>query len=220
VTDRQKQAFEDFKKGLSYSEIAAKNGIPVSTVKTWAARYFKAKEVSKKSETTETIETDKDKKKKPPPREKGGANNVKHGAYENVTWEVLEDDYERALIEQIDYTPEEILKNNYKNLLLRERRLQKKILEYKEKSKHNQNLILGSVTKIKGINGPIEDKTITVAESESNTIKIYETELTKIQAQQIKIAIELKKMTLEDKGDEDGIVDDWVNEVIANDEKS
>jgi len=197
VTDKKDLAYQDFINGMKYTEIAAKYEVSESAVKQWARRYWN------KKVTPEKVTKGK-KVTQPPPRKKGGQsgnkNTLKHGAYKKVSWDILEDDEERELIESIDFTPEEILKNGYKTSLLRERRLLKKSLEYKEKSKNNQNLILGSVTKIKGSRSDgEEDKTITVAESESNVFKIYEAELTKIQGQQIKIAVELKKMMIEDK---------------------
>ena len=35
------QAFEDYKKGMKYREIAEKYGVSLSAVKSWAARYWK-----------------------------------------------------------------------------------------------------------------------------------------------------------------------------------
>ena len=49
-------------------------------------------------------------------------------------------------------------------------------------------------------------------------LKIYEAELTKIQAQQIKLAIELKKMMTADKpAANNEVVDDWVAAVLEGD---
>ena len=39
--DKKQQAFEDWKKGMKYQEIADKYGISLSTVKSWAVRYWK-----------------------------------------------------------------------------------------------------------------------------------------------------------------------------------
>ena len=35
------QAFEDYKKGIKYKDIAEKYGVSLSAVKSWAARYWK-----------------------------------------------------------------------------------------------------------------------------------------------------------------------------------
>ena len=35
------QAFEDYKKGMKYKDIAEKYGVSLSAVKSWAARYWK-----------------------------------------------------------------------------------------------------------------------------------------------------------------------------------
>ena len=209
MKDKWERAYDDYQNGMKYADIAKKYDVSISAVKMRASREWKNKKVTKSQQKSQS-----------PPRGKGGQqgneNTVKHGVYKKVSWDVLEDDEERELIEQIDYTPEEILKNRYKNLLLRERRLQKKSLEYKEKSKNNQKLILGSVTKIKGTNGRIKNKTITIAEAEFNVLKIYETELTKIQTQQIKLAVELKKMITEVKSADNEVVDDWVTAVLED----
>ena len=74
---------------------------------------------------------------------------------------------------------------------MRKRRLLELIKQLKKESAGNKNLILGSVTKIKGSEN---NQTITVAEGIFNALKIYEGELAKIQAQIIKTAVELKKI--------------------------
>ena len=42
--DKKQQAFEDWKNGMKYKEIAEKYGISLSTVKSWAVRYWKKNE--------------------------------------------------------------------------------------------------------------------------------------------------------------------------------
>ena len=42
--DKKQQAFEDWKNGMKYKEIADKYGISLSTVKSWAVRYWKKNE--------------------------------------------------------------------------------------------------------------------------------------------------------------------------------
>lgn len=40
-TDVKEQAYQDYKSGMKYKDIAAKYGMKLSTVKSWAARYWK-----------------------------------------------------------------------------------------------------------------------------------------------------------------------------------
>ena len=207
MTDIQKKAYKDYQIGMKYADIATKYDVTINTVKSWYKRHWlKIKGApSDKKTAPQKAKKGAPLKNQNAAGNSGGApernqNNLKHGAYKKVSWDVLEDDEECELLENIEYVPEEILKNKYKDLLLRKRRLLIKLKEYKEKGKSNQDLILDSVTKIKvNIGDGIEEKTVTVAGSIINVIRIYETELTKISAQEIKIAVELKKMMIADK---------------------
>lgn len=205
MTDKKEQAYQDYIKGMKYADIAEKYGVTESAVKQWAVREWKHKKVTKVTEITEGKVTKvTSEETKPPPRKKGGANNAKHNAYKKASWEVLENDEERELIENIDVTPEtmqwNLIETNYKNLLLRERRLQKEVKHLKEESAGNKKLILSSVTKIRGAE---EDKTITVAEAVFNSIKTHEAELTKIAAQKTKLAAEIKSLLVNKKNNTD-----------------
>ena len=132
-----------------------------------------------------------------------------------MSWDVLEDDEERDLIGSIDYDPEEMLKSNYKNLMLRERRLLKELSKRKKEGEGSKNLLLARVTKTKG--GIIGDQTETVAESETNVFRIYEEELTKIQAQKTRVAVELGKIRAQGEASGNEAVDDWIAAVMEGD---
>lgn len=41
--DKKDSAYKDYKKGLKYKEIAEKYEVSLSTVKSWASRYWKKK---------------------------------------------------------------------------------------------------------------------------------------------------------------------------------
>lgn len=49
-------SYADYKQGLPYKEIAEKRGVSVSTVKSWARRYWKALDAEQQDNTTANIE--------------------------------------------------------------------------------------------------------------------------------------------------------------------
>lgn len=183
------EAYQDYISGMKYPDIAEKHNVTLSAVKKCAVTYWSKKKVTEKVTADKTV-TENKVTAEPPPRQRGGANNVTHGAYKKVSWDVLEDD-EHDLITDIDYTPEKILQNNLKNLLLRERRLLLKIQKIEQESESGKKPVLDKITKMRGSD---DDKTITEATAAHNVRKIYEAELTKIQAQKIKCASELAKI--------------------------
>lgn len=75
VTEQQKQAYEDYRAGMKYKDIAAKYGVTESAVKTWKRRYWSQKVA------------DENKKLQPPTKKVakskkllGNKNAVGHGA--------------------------------------------------------------------------------------------------------------------------------------------
>ena len=46
--DTRDQAFEDWKKKMKYQQIADKYGVSLSTVKSWASRYWKKEKIATK----------------------------------------------------------------------------------------------------------------------------------------------------------------------------
>lgn len=105
--DKKQQAFEDWKKGLKYKEIADKYGISLSTVKSWAVRYWKKNETEKVATNNKKVATTTSKKLQPE-KKKGGApkgnkNNLKHGIYEKMLFEFLsQEEQEFFLQHEID----------------------------------------------------------------------------------------------------------------------
>ena len=91
--DKKQQAFEDWKNGMKYKEIADKYGISLSTVKSWAVRYWKKNEPENVATNKEKVATTTAKKLQPE-KNKGGApkgnkNHLKHGIYEKMLFEFL-----------------------------------------------------------------------------------------------------------------------------------
>ena len=55
--DKKQLVFEDWKNGLKYQEIADKYRVSLSTVKSWAVRYWKQNEGKKVATETEKVAT-------------------------------------------------------------------------------------------------------------------------------------------------------------------
>lgn len=146
--DNRERGYTLFKKGLKYREIAEKLGVPESTVKSWATRYWK-----KGKAASEKVAA---KKKKvaagdaapqspfPRPRgapkgnvngvgNKGGAppgnqNAVIHGGYCAILFDTL-DDTEHDMLAQMAPNEEQLLIDEINLLTVRERRIMQRIDE-------------------------------------------------------------------------------------------
>lgn len=144
-------AYDDWKAGIKYKEIAEKYGVSESTVKSWASRYFKPKQAEERKQKVATkgrkVATSADKKTQPkrrgaPPGNKnavgnsGGAplgnqNNFKHGLYSKVYLDTL-DDKEQDLLEELPDDEEELLLQQIDLFTIRERRHLLSIKQYRE----------------------------------------------------------------------------------------
>jgi hypothetical protein len=195
VTDTQKQAYRDYKNGMKYAEIAAKYKVSISTVKMWAKRHWKNKINAK-------VTAEKAKKvTNSQPRQKGGQtgniNTVKHGAYRKV-FDGFLDEEEQSLLADISKEPEDVLLDELELHTVRERWFLEQIVQIKHEYAKDKKLMLNTVTKIVGeSNNGYENKTITEATAAFNFLKVLEMELTKVQAQKMKCAIELAKLKSE-----------------------
>ena len=143
MTGKKEQAYKDYLDGMKYAEIAAKHDVSVSTVRSWAARYFK----------------------------KENQNNLKHGAYRKVFSDTLGAD-EIELLDDIETDNKIVLEQTIITLTIRERRLLKEVKRLKEED------------------GDGKDNTDAIF----NAARICESELTKIQAQKARLAMNLKKI--------------------------
>lgn len=148
--DNRDKGYTLFKKGLKYKEIAEKLGVPESTVKSWATRYWKKGKVAsekvaskKKKVATEDATGPPKKSRGAPPGNvnsvgnKGGAappgnqNNFKHGGYAAILFETL-DEQEQSLIGQMEPNEEQMLVDEINLLTVRERRIMQRIQEYQK----------------------------------------------------------------------------------------
>lgn len=158
--DNREKGYTLFKKGLKYREIAEKLGVPESTVKSWATRYWKNEKVASKKVATkkEKVATEDatGKKKNRGGAPKGNVNAVgkttgappgnkyaeKHGGYSRITLASLSEE-EAEFLEEVGATDDEeaMLEHEIKLLTIRIARLMKQI----SADKYSKGLYVDSV---------------------------------------------------------------------------
>lgn len=147
--DNRDKGYTLFKKGLKYKEIAEKLGVPESTVKSWATRYWKKGKVAseKVASKMKKVATEDATSTTPKPRgapkgnangvgNKGGAppgnqNAVTHGGYAAILFDTL-DEAEHSMIDQMGSNEEKLLVDEINLLTVRERRIMQRIQEYQK----------------------------------------------------------------------------------------
>ena len=147
--DNRDKGYTLFKKGLKYKEIAEKLGVPESTVKSWATRYWKKGKVAseKVASKKKKVATEDATSTTPKPRgapkgnangvgNKGGAppgnqNAVTHGGYAAILFDTL-DETEHSMINQMQPNEEQLLVDEINLLTVRERRIMQRIQEYQK----------------------------------------------------------------------------------------
>lgn len=175
--DKKQQAFEDWKKGMKYQEIADKYGISLSTVKSWAVRYWKKNETKKVATGEKKVATTTAKKlqllENKGGAPKGNKNHLKHGIYEKILFEFLsQEEQELFLQQEIDEVEE--CKKMIRFCDLQILKFMRKIKELEQKS---GGLVVSGVSKKKTITNGIErDATSDVTEEEvaTNTVAVHE----------------------------------------------
>lgn len=158
---------------------------------------------------------------------KGNKNNYKHGLYERIYWDTL-DEEEKQMIQDMHYEEERLLQEQIALLSVRERRLLKTIAEYKEKK---GGLALESVIQRKlEIDGNIiQDDYQTQTETTTRTISTFEViqkleaELTRVQAKKTRCIealnkLRLERMRIEDEQKGNDLVNDWIHGVMDGDD--
>lgn len=163
-------AYEDWKAGMKYKDIADKYGVSENAVKSWAARYFKPKQAEEGKKKVAT----KGKKKLQPAAQKsqpkkersagaplgntnavgnnGGAppgnqNRYIHGLYSKVYLDAL-DDVEKALLEELPDDEEAMLLQQIDLFTIRERRLLLSIKKYRDADSATKSTSGLSVTQV------------------------------------------------------------------------
>ncbi|WP_206458691.1 helix-turn-helix domain-containing protein [Anaerovorax sp. IOR16] len=237
--DKKAEAFKDWKKGVKYKDIADKYGVSLSTVKSWASRYWKKEGCNQNKKKVATSNKKLQPKGAPKGNKnavgnsggapEGNKNNYKHGIYEQVYWDTL-DEEEKALIFDMQFEEEQSLIDQIRLLTVRERRLMMSIAKNKEAK---GGLALDSVVKrkleIKG--NIIEDDNQIQEETTTRTISTFEVlmkleaELTRVQSKKTRCIEALNKIRTERKKLEEGengndLVDDWISAVTGGEDNS
>ena len=172
--EKKQQAFEDWKKGMKYKEIAEKYGISLSTVKSWAVRYWKQEKGEKVATNGEKVATTTAKKLQPE-KKKGGApkgnkNHLKHGLYEKMLFEFLSEQEQQFFLQhEIDEIEE--CKKMIKFCDLQILKFMKKIKELEQKA---GGLVVSGVSKKKKTESLQKENTNTQEEITTNTVAVHE----------------------------------------------
>lgn len=190
MNEKAELAYEDYLKGLKYKEIAEKHGVSVSTVKSWASRYWKKKGCNPK----EKVATKK--KKGAPIGNKnatgppGNKHAVKTGEFESIFFDTLEED-ELELVDNISFEKMKLLKQEIQLLTVRERRMLKRI----EDLKQSQEVVIDAETH--GTQGDSEVSLVNY-ESKLNKIQNIEEALTRVQDKKQKAIDTLHKFEMDE----------------------
>lgn len=145
--DNREKGYTLFKKGLKYKEIAEKLGVPESTVKSWATRYWKKGKVASEKVASKKKKVATEDATEPRPRggQKGNVNSVgnkggpplgsqnalKHGGYAAILFDTFDED-EHSLAAQMEPDEEKLLMDEIILLTVRERRILQRIQEAKK----------------------------------------------------------------------------------------
>ena len=178
------------KKGMKYKEIAEKHKVSISTVKSWASRYWKQKGCNPK----EKVATKK--KKGAPIGNKnatgppGNKNAVTTGEFENIFFDTLEKD-ELNLIKSIELEKRKLLEQEIQLLTVRERRMLKRIDDLKK----SKEVVIDTETH--GTQGDSEVSLVNY-ESTLNKIQNIEEALTRVQDKKQKAIDTLHKFEMDE----------------------
>lgn len=221
MADRN-EALEDYKRGLSYKEIAEKHGVSESTVKSWASRYWNKNKKIKSARNKAKKSQPKNKKscnlsKSQPIKEiihKSGAppgnhNAVKHGAYSLVSWDCLDDDEKKIAEEMLD-NEEELVIEQLRLYTIRERRILRAIKKVKESTVKGQFAVSKKISQETTKNGKKETLSIESEDVSFATLRL-ERELTSVQRNKT-AAINLLSEIRKNKGESD---DNWLNDFFG-----
>ncbi|NDO45985.1 helix-turn-helix domain-containing protein [Clostridium sp. MD294] len=165
--EKKQQAYEDWRRGMKYKEIAEKYDISLSTVKSWAVRYWKQEKGEKVATTTaKKLQTEKKKGGAP----KGNKNHVKHGIYERMLFEFLSEQEQQFFLQhEIDEIEE--CKNMIKFCDLQILKFMRKIKELEQKA---GGLVVSGVSKKKRIEDLQKENTNVQQEITTNTVAVHE----------------------------------------------
>lgn len=200
-------AYQDWKAGMKYREIAEKYAVSESTVKSWAARYWKNQDAKKvatkgKKKLQPSEKKLQPKKRGAPPGNKnasgshpgaplGNQNSVKHGFFVSS----LSDEEKAVLAERESLSLEQDLEGELGLLGIRELRMMRRI---NAQETNPTGLAVQSVEK-QG------NKTTTKAITSAENVKDWEIQLTQVQRTRIRGIMNLNEMRVRRKLD--GVVE-------------
>lgn len=202
------KAFEDYKKGMKYREIAEKYGVSVSAVKSWAARYWKKEGCNQKEKKLQP----KKKKVATKGAQAGNQNAVGHGApeknknavktgeFETLFFDAL-DPEEKQLISSVPKDKEQLLFQEIQLLTVRERRMLKRIEDIRTSVEYQENgEPIQGMTLVKRQSGIEKDKETDLKEyhGKLGQIQVIEDALTRVQARKQKAIDSLHRFGFDD----------------------
>jgi phage terminase small subunit len=196
--DIRNQAFEDYKKGMKYKDIAEKYGVSLSAVKSWATRYWKRescnqaeKKLQPKKRKVATRGAQPNNRNAAghggtgPP---GNKNALKTGEFEALFFNTLEPE-ERRLIVAMPTDKESLLLHEIQLLTVREKRMLQRIEDVRtaaESGKDGESV--PGMTIVKRQSGIDKDKETDLKEYQGKLgqIQAIEDALTRVQARKQK----------------------------------
>lgn len=200
-------AYQDWKAGMKYREIAEKYAVSESTVKSWAARYWKNQDMKKVATKGKAKLQPSEKKLQPkkrgaphgnknasgshPGAPLGNQNSVKHGFFVST----LSDEEKAVLAECEGLSLEQVLEGELGLLGIRELRMMRRI---NTQEANPTGLAVQSVEK--SAEGK-ENKTTTKAVTTLENVKDWESQLTQLQRTRIRGIINLNEMRVRRKLD-------------------
>lgn len=210
-------AYQDWKAGMKYREIAEKYGVSESTIKSWASRYWKdqdGKKVATKSKKKLQPSNKKSQLKKRgapfgnknasgshPGAPPGNQNSVKHGFYSRV----LSDEEKVLLAECEELSLMQELESELGLLGVRELRVMKRI---NTQEANPTGLAIRSVKK-EG------NKTTTEAVASSENVKDWESLLTQMQRARIRGIMNLIELKDKQKSNNPSETEETVNDITT-----
>ena len=204
------QAFDDYKKGMKYKDIAEKYGVSLSAVKSWAARYWK------KEGCNQTGKKLQPKKKKVATRgaqpenrnavghggtgPPGNKNALKTGEFEALFFHALEPE-EKQLIGAMPTDKETLLLHEIQLLTVRERRMLQRIEDVRTTVESGEDgKPVPGMTVVKRQSGIDKDKETDLKEyhGKLGQIQAIEEALTRVQARKQKAIDSLHRFGFDD----------------------
>ena len=206
------QAFEDYKKGMKYKDIAEKYGVSLSAVKSWATRYWKkdgCNQDEKKLQPKKKKVATRTKGAQPENRNAvghggtgppGNKNALKTGEFEALFFHALEPE-EKRLIGTMPTDKESLLLHEIQLLTVREKRMLQRIEDIQATTEPGKDgEPVPGMTLVKRQSGIEKDKETDLKEyhGKLGQIQAIEDALTRVQARKQKAIDSLHRFGFDD----------------------